>query len=188
MKPLGKQKLASSILFLSIITGVLATMPMAIAQAPSISFSPQAQFPIGSSITIKSVYGLAGGPSPLTSPASLTAAAVVTNETANGDIIWSVKSGSIILNGTTTLTITRGNGGIGRQDRILMVGNATDASGHSYGWTLEGLAAVYSGIVIASLNGGTSYMPSPIASQQPPSGANRRPNGTPLNFIATVTA
>jgi len=80
----------------------------------------------------------------------------VTNDTANGGILWTIQSGSIIENGTT-LTITSGRGGIGKLDRILMGGNVTDSSGHTFRWGMEGLAAMYNGTVIVSLNGGNGY-------------------------------
>jgi len=112
----------------------------------------------------------------------------VTNDTANGGILWTVKTGSIIENGTT-LTITSGMGGIGKLDRIMMGGNVTDSNGHTYRWTLTGLATMYNGTVIASLNGGSSYNPNPVTptTQQQPSQTNKGPRGVSLSFIATVT-
>ena len=119
--------------------------------------------------------------------ASLTVTGQVTNDTANGGIIWTITSGSINENGTT-LTITSGKGGIGKLDRILMGGNLTDSSGHSYRWALGGLAVMYNGTVIASLNGVSGYNPNPATpTTQQPSPANRRPTGVQLSFIATVT-
>lgn len=194
------------------------------AQSTSGYFNPQTQFPIGSTVTVTSVYGLGGVGMPFFNPgvrgnwtkgnqshswaqnnqsrtriwnqtgrtqpsfsASLTLTAQVTNDTANGGITWTIKSGSIIENGTT-LTITRGEGGISKADRILVGGNVTDSNGHTYRWRLEGLAAIYNGTVIASLNGGSSYNPNPATpTTQKPSSANRRPRGTRLSFIATVT-
>jgi hypothetical protein len=119
--------------------------------------------------------------------ASLTLTAQVTNDTTNGGIMWTIKSGSIIENGTT-LTITSGKGGIGKQDQILMGGNVTDSNGHTYRWALEGFAAMYKGTIVASLNGGSSYNPnpSPPATQQQ-STTNKGPRGVRLTFIATVT-
>jgi hypothetical protein len=129
--------------------------------------------------------------------ASLTITAKVTNDTSNGAILWTIQSGSIIENGTT-LTITSGRGGIGKLDRILMGGNVTDSSGHTYGWFLEGLAAMYNGTVIASLNGFSGYNPNPTTmtqtttttttNQQPSTWHHHRgPRGVRLSFIATVT-
>ena len=120
--------------------------------------------------------------------ASLTLTAQVTNDTANGGIMWTIKSGSININGTT-LTITSGNGGIGKLDRILMGGNVTDSNGHTYRWTLQGLAAMYNGTVIASLNGGSSYNPNPATptTQQQPFQTNDLQAYTAVSFIATVT-
>ena len=119
--------------------------------------------------------------------ASLTLTGKVTNDTTNGAIIWTITSGSINENGTT-LTITNGKGGIGKLDRILMGGNATDSNGHTYGWVMEGLATMYNGTVIASLNGFSGYNPNPATpTTQQPYPTNRRPTGAPLSFIATVT-
>ena len=119
--------------------------------------------------------------------ASLTLTGQVTNDTANGAIIWTVTSGSITENGTT-LTITNGRGGIGKLDRILMGGNVTDSNGNTYRWVLEGLATMYNGAIIASLNGVSGYNPNPTTpTTQQPYPTNRRPTGTPLSFIATVT-
>jgi hypothetical protein len=119
--------------------------------------------------------------------ASLTLTGQVTNDTANGGIMWTIKSGSIIENGTT-LTITSGKGGIGKLDRILMGGNLTDSNGHTYRWALEGFSAMYNGTVITSLNGFSSYNPNPATpTTQQVSAANKLPRGVALSFIATVT-
>lgn len=218
----------TGIILLLALAGLLATTPLTSAQSTSGSFNPQTQFPIGSTVTVTSVYGLGGGGMPFFNPgmkggmkgnwtkgnqshswaqnnqsrtrnwnqtgapppsftASLTLTAQVTNDTANGGIMWTIKSGSIIENGTT-LTITSGKGGIGKLDRIQMGGNVTDSNAHTYRWTLEGLAAMYNGTVIASLNGSSSYNPNPATptTQQPPA-ANKSPRGVSLSFIATVT-
>jgi len=248
----------TGIILLLALGGLLASAPLASAQSTNGSFNPQTQFPVGSTLTIKSVNGLGGGGMPFfnsgmmgsmrgnwtnhtwgqngnhtwgqnnqgnwtngnqshswgqsgnwsqtrnwnqtglrnwnqTRPpsfnASLTITAQVTNDTANGAILWTIQSGSIIENGTT-LTITSGKGGIGKLDRILMGGNVTDANGHTYRWALEGLAAMYNGTVIASLNGVSGYNPNPMTqttTTQQPSGHHRGPRGVRLSFIATVT-
>ena len=174
------------ILLLLAAAGVLANTPLASGQTTNGQFNPQTQFPVGSTVTIQSVYGLGGG-MPFFNPgmngnlprgpqgnwtwgqnhqgnwtrgqwgqgnwtngnqnwppnnpgqtpnwnqiggpsfnATLTLTAQVTNDTANGGIMWTIQSGSIIENGTT-LTITNGQGGIGKLDRILMGGNVTDS-------------------------------------------------------------
>ena len=121
--------------------------------------------------------------------ASLMLTVQVTNDTANGGILWTIQSGSIVVNGTT-LTITSGKGGIGKLDRILMGGNVTDSNGHTYRWGLEGLTAMYNGTVIASLNGGSSYNPNPITqttTTQQTFMTDIGPMGVRLSFIATVT-
>jgi len=221
MQQMSKSTTAG-ILLIFALAGLLATTPLTLAQSTNGSFNPQTQFPIGSTVTINSVYGLGGGTIPFFSPgmggygangnqghswgqnnqnltrnwnqtgppsfsASLTLTGQVTNDTANGAIIWTITSGSINENGTT-LTITNGKGGIGKLDRILMGGNLTDSSGHTYGWALEGLATMYNGSVIVSLDGVSGYNPNPTTlTTQQPSPANRRPTGIPLSFIATVT-
>ena len=226
----------TGILLLLALAGLLATAPLASAQSTKDSFNPQTQFPIGSTVTVTSVYGLGGGmpffnpgmmvgmkgnwtrgqnhrgnwtkgnqshswaqnnqsrtrnwnqTGPSSFNASLTLTAQVTNDTANGGILWTVKTGSIIENGTT-LTITSGMGGIGKLDRILMGGNATDSNGHTYRWALEGLATMYNGTIIASLNGGSNYNPNPATptTQQQPSQTNNPETYTTVNFIATIT-
>ena len=230
--------ITTGILLLLALAGILAATPLASTQSASGSFNPQTQFPIGSTVTVTSVYGLGGGEMPFfntgmnggmngnwargqnnqgnwtrgnqshswiqnnqsvtrnwnqTGPvppsfnASLTLTAQVTNDTANGGIIWTITSGSITENGTT-LTITSGKGGIGKLDRILMGGNLTDSNGHTYRWALEGLATMYNGTVIASLNGVSGYNPNPATpTTQQPYPSNERPTGAPLSFIATVT-
>ena len=185
-----------------------ATTPLASAQSVTGSFNPQTQFPVGSSIKITSVYGIAmvplhpepNGPMPpfrnqtiqhnppsrnQTNPlhhqtngtrpawnrtgqhvppwnqtgqqystvysASITINAQVTNDTRNG-VQWTIQGGSIIVNGTT-FTITGGKGRMSNNDLLMMYGNATDSSGHTIRWDLEGLAAIYKGTVIIELNG-----------------------------------
>jgi len=242
----------AGILLLLALGGLLATAPLASAQSTNGPYNPQTQFPVGSTVTITSVYGLGGGGMPFfgqgmmgsmkgnwtkgqnqgnwtnhtwgqngnqsshtwgqngnqpgarswnqTRPpsfnASLTLKAQVTNDTANGGILWTIQSGSIVENGTT-LTITSGKGGIGKLDRILMGGNVTDSNGHTYGWFLEGLTTMYNGTVIASLNGFSGYNPNPTtmtqtttttttAQQQPTWHHHRGPRGVRLSLIATV--
>src|SRR5208282_5926227 len=51
----------AGILLLLALAGLIATTRLASAQSTSGSFNPQTQFPIGSTITINSVYGLGGG-------------------------------------------------------------------------------------------------------------------------------
>jgi len=124
--------------------------------------------------------------------ASLTVTAKVTNDTSKGGILWTIQSGSIIENGTT-LTITNGKGVIGKLDRIFMGGNLTDSNGNTYRWVLGGLAAMYNGTVIASLNGFSGYSPNQTTTstttttQQQSTGRYRGQRGVRLSFIATVT-
>ena len=65
---------------------------------------------------------------------------------------WTIQGGSIIVNGTT-FTITAGKGRMSNNDQLMMYGNATDSSGYTIRLHLEGLSAIYKGIVIVELNG-----------------------------------
>ena len=87
-----------------------------------------------------------------TANSSVLINAQVTNDTQDGGVLWTVLNGTISYNGTT-LTVTNGRGGVGKLNRILLVGNATDASGNTFRWNLEGLATLYSDTVIVSLTG-----------------------------------
>jgi hypothetical protein len=123
-----------------------------------------------------------------TANSSITINAQVTNDTQDGGILWIVQSGSIAYNGTT-LTVTSGNGGIGRLNRVLMVGNATDSTGNTLRWSLEGLATLYNGTVIISLTGSAA----PLNQNQTPA-APTQPNqdlalrrGVSLTYIATIS-
>ena len=104
-----------------------------------------------------------------TANSSLTLNLQVTNDTQNGGVLWTVQSGSIAYNGTT-LQVTGGKGGIGKLNRVLMVGNATDSNGNVVKWSLEGLATLYNGTVIVSLTGSIATLnqnAAPTALAQP---------------------
>jgi len=123
-----------------------------------------------------------------TANSSITLNVQITNDTQDGAIIWTVQSGSIAYNGTT-LTVTNGVGGIGKLDRVLTVGNATDSNGNSYRWSLEGLTTLYGGTVILSLNGIVSEMNQNSAattSTFPYRGFGRQP-GVTLTYLATIS-
>jgi len=87
-----------------------------------------------------------------TANSSVTITAEVTNDTQDGGILWTVQSGTITYNGTT-LTVSSGIGGIGKLNRLLMAGNATEPNGNTLRWNLEGLATLYGGTVIVALTG-----------------------------------
>jgi hypothetical protein len=123
-----------------------------------------------------------------TANSSITINAQVTNDTQNGGVLWIVQSGSITYNGTM-LTVTNGLGGIGKLNRILTVGNATDSNGNDYRWVLEGLTTLYGGTVIASLTGTVAQL-----NQSTTMTAATQPNqpvtllrGVSLTYIATIT-
>ena len=81
----------------------------------------------------------------------------ITNDTQDGGVLWIVQGGSIAYNGTT-LHVTNGKGGIGKLNRVLMVGNATDSNGNTLRWNLEGLATIYNGTTIVSLTGSVAAL------------------------------
>jgi hypothetical protein len=124
-----------------------------------------------------------------TANSSITIDAQVTNDTLDGGVLWTVQGGSIAYNGTT-LTVSNGKGGIGKLDRILMIGNATDSNGNTLRWTLEGLATLYGGSVIVSLTGTVAQI-----NQNTTSATPTQPNqdlafsrGVSLTYIATISS
>jgi len=124
-----------------------------------------------------------------TANSSITIDAQVTNDTQDGGILWIVQAGSIAYNGTT-LKVVDGRGGIGKLDRILMIGNATDSNGNTLRWILEGLATLYGGTAIISLTGSVVQV-----SQNTTSAALIQPNqdltlsrGVSLTYIATISS
>jgi len=90
--------------------------------------------------------------SPAVYSTSITINAKVSNSTADGDIEWTIQSGSIVFNGTT-YTITSGNGRMSNINQLVMFGDAKDSGGRTIRWNLQGLAAIYNGTVIVELNG-----------------------------------
>jgi hypothetical protein len=123
-----------------------------------------------------------------TANSSITINVQVTNDTQDGGILWTVQGGSIAYNGTT-LTVTSGNGAIGKLNRILMIGNATDSNGNAFRWNLEGLATLYGGTVIVSLTGTVAELNQNTAPAPP-----TRPNqdltllrGLNLTYVATIS-
>lgn len=123
-----------------------------------------------------------------TANSSVTINAQVTNDTQDGGVMWVVQGGSITYNGTT-LTVTNGEGGIGKLNRVLMAGNATDSNGNTLRWNLEGLATLYTGTVIISLTGsvGTANQnPTPTTPTQPYQSSTLR-REVSLTYIATMS-
>ena len=123
-----------------------------------------------------------------TANSSVTINAQVTNDTQDGGVLWVVQGGSITYNGTT-LTVTSGEGGIGKLNRVLMAGNATDSNGNTLRWSLEGLATLYSGTVIISLTGSVgaaNQNSTPAAPSQPYQSSTLR-REVSLTYIATIS-
>ena len=123
-----------------------------------------------------------------TTNSSMAINAEVTNDTQDGGILWIVQGGSIAYNGTT-LTVTSGKGGIGKLNRILMIGNATDSNGNTFRWSLEGLATLYGGTVIVSLTG-TVTQPDQNMTPAWPTPQNQSftlPREVSLTYLATIS-
>ena len=120
-----------------------------------------------------------------TANSSISISVQVVNDTQDGGILWNVQAGTIAYNGTT-LTVTNGIGGIGKLDRIVTVGNATDSNGNDYRWSIEGLTTLYGGSVIVSLAGNVGQM-----NQNTSFTAATRPDwlfrGVSLSYIATIS-
>ena len=123
-----------------------------------------------------------------TTNSSITINAQITNDTQDGGVLWTVQGGTIAYNGTT-LTITGGKGGIGKLDRVLTVGNATDANGNTLRWGLEGLATLYGGTVIVALTGNAAELNqgTSLASPTRPIQGLALPRGVSLTYIATIS-
>lgn len=123
-----------------------------------------------------------------TANSSILISAQVTNDTEDGGIVWTVQSGTISYNGTT-LTVTNGIGGIGKLNRVLIVGNATSSNGETYRWNLEGLATLYSGTVIVSLTGNVAEFnqsTTTVAPTQPYRGFTLT-RALSLTYLATIS-
>jgi hypothetical protein len=121
-----------------------------------------------------------------TANSSITINVQVMNDTEDDGIMWIVQGGSITYNGTS-LAITGGLGGIGKLNRVLSIGNATDSGGNTFRWSLQGLASLYEGTVIVSLTGNVAQ-----SNQNATLGAPTRPNspllrGLSLTYIATIS-
>jgi hypothetical protein len=117
---------------------------------------------------------------------SLTINAEVTNDTSDGGVIWTIQGGTITYNGTT-LTVTGGKGGVGKLNRIIMLGNATDSNGNTLRWSLEGLATLYNGTVIVSLTGNVAQPNQSTTAPRHPGQRLEITRGVSLTYIATLT-
>jgi hypothetical protein len=185
----SKQGLALIVVVIALV-GITLSTSVVSAQSASGSFDPQAQFPTGSKITIRSVYGIATprpqggfqGGSGYThnwnqsqnSPsynASIIIDLQITSETSNGGLQFTVQGGVMVVNGST-IGISSGSGQISSSDRIFMEGTATSTDSQSINWHMNGLAAILNDAVVAELSGNT-----PITV-----------NGAPTNVIATYIA
>ena len=123
-----------------------------------------------------------------TANSSITINVQVTNDTQDGGVLWIVQGGSIAYNGTTLQVIT-GKGGIGKFNRVLMVGNATDSDGDTLRWSLEGLATLFNGTMIVSLTGSVAALnqnTTPVALTQSNQGLTL-PRGVSLTYVATIS-
>jgi len=123
-----------------------------------------------------------------TANSSITINVQITNDTQDGGVLWIVQGGSIAYNGTTLQVIT-GKGGIGKFNRVLMVGNATDSDGDTLRWSLEGLATLFNGTMIVSLTGSVAALnqnTTPVALTQSNQGLTL-PRGVSLTYVATIS-
>ncbi len=121
-----------------------------------------------------------------TANSSMTINVQITNDTQDGGVLWTVQSGSITYNGTT-LQVTNGKGGIGKLNRVLMIGNATDSNGNTLTWSMEGLAALYGGTMIVALTGVVLSQNMTAAAPTQPSQAFTLPRGVTVTYIATIS-
>lgn len=110
----------------------------------------------------------------------------ITNVTQDGGVLWTVQSESIAYNGTT-LQVTNGNGGIGKLNRAIMIGNATNSNGSTLRWSLEGLATLYSGTMIISLTGSVAPLNNTTAASTQPYQSSTIPRVVVLTYIATIS-
>ena len=60
--------------------------------------------------------------------------------------------GTVVINGNT-FTITGGRGEMSSLGQLGITATATDSSGNTIRWQLQGLAAMNNGTIIADLNG-----------------------------------
>ena len=201
MQNTAKYSLAGILLVITIV-GLSLSTSLASAQNASSSFNPQAKFLVGSSFSITSVYGIAIVPNnqsnvghhpqphqgiqaaqqdSAVSNAAITVNGQVVNQTRNGGVQWTIKSGTIVIK-QNTLTITDGKGEIDSLDRVVMDCTTTDSTGHTVKWQLTGLAANYNGTLIAELNGNSSNEPNHSAAH----GLNVF-DDVNLTYIATIS-
>lgn len=148
--------------------GIATSTAIVSAQSATGSFNPQTQLQTGSTIVIRSVYGIAtprpqGGtgqphnwnqsqqnlPSYNT---SITIDIQITGETSDGGIQFIIQGGVIVV-GTSTIVITGGNGEMSSIDRMMMEGTATSTNSQSLNWRMSGLAALLNGALISELTG-----------------------------------
>jgi len=179
MQKITRYSVAGILLVITIV-GLSLSTSLAKAQNTSGSFNPQAKFLVGSSFSITSVYGIAMVPNNQSdvghhppqphqeiqaaqqdsevSNAAITVNGQVVNQTRNGGVQWTIKSGTITIK-QNMLTVANGKGEIDSLDRVVMDCTTTDSTGHTVKWQLTGLAANYNGTLIAELNGNSSNEP-----------------------------
>ncbi len=149
-----------AIVALMLVTGVALSQTNVLAVSSSVSFNPQTQFPIGSTITFASLNGAAAvrdsaKPKFIQYTSSFTITAQVEKFTRDGGVGWKVLSGAFTINGQL-YTVTNGDGHMNSFDEIAsgMDGSATGPDGATYHWHLHGLATLYNGMVLVGFRGG----------------------------------
>ena len=173
-----------AIVTVMVIVALALSQPLAFAGPPSGRFNPQTQFPVGTTITFKSLNGVAVQKVSFTKPrytqydAAATITVKVEKLTEDGGIRWKVLSGTFTINGQT-YTVTDGDGHMNAHDEIAsgMDGQVTGPDGASYHWRLNGFATLYNGAVLVGLRGGIGTLQS-----------NHALLGYHLGFMATMTS
>jgi len=160
------------------------------AQSATGFFNPQDKLQVGSTIVIRSIYGIAtvrphnqtgsNQPPPHwngslqslpTYNASLTIDAQINGDADNGGVQFTVQGGVMVVGGST-IAITAGQGEVNGIDRVTMEGTAVGADGQSLNWRMDGLAALFNGALISELTGNASIIL----------------NGTRTNLVVTYIA
>ena len=177
-------KISLGAIFAAAVLVTLAfTSSYAFADGSSGHFDPQTQFPVGTTVTFRSVNGVAAQRDSFTRPrftqydASAVIVVKVEDLTRDGGVRWAVLSGTLTINGQI-YTITSGDGHINAFDEVAsgMIGDATGPSGATYRWGFHGLATLHNSVVLVGLRGGIATMESDHALL-----------GYHLIFIATMT-
>jgi len=142
----------------AVLTALVFSSPLAVAQAGSGKFNPASEFPVGTQLTVSSINGVAAQRDSFDKPkftqyqASIRVTAEVVNSTADGGIQLKILSGTITINGQT-YSVSQGRGRVNPFDEMIVGGEASGPDGATYRWILRGFASMYSGEVLVGLRG-----------------------------------